>query len=154
MKYYLATLSAALLFCVAAGAEVDKSSATPVSPVLPGAVKVGDALSKIGTDGKPETLTRSGDTVIYQKNGASTLVATPKGKIPQYIQDSKGRVVQLTPAPATKPIVHNPNPAATANRPTPVARPTRPTYSSMPSSPFLRPNPASSRNSLPRKTQK
>ena len=91
--------------------------------------------------------------VIYQKNGASTFRSAPKGTTPQYVNDSRGQVRQVTPVQQAKPIQHRPNPVTTSSssssqpsqresRPSPISRPARPTGSSMPRSPFLRANPS------------
>ncbi|MBS1369383.1 MAG: hypothetical protein HPZ91_05435 [Lentisphaeria bacterium] len=179
MKHPFEILCAVMLLCIAGAAETEPETVSPAPPaaqsrqakpagqdLTAGAVKIGDTTVKTGPDGKTETLIQSGNTVIYQKGGASTFSTSPKGETPQYVQDSRGQVRQVTPAPATKPMPQRPNPAGSSssgssspsassrseparstpsvreNRPSPIVRPERPSNSSMPSSPFLRPNPS------------
>lgn len=137
----------------ASPAASSASSEKPLAPPLKtGGVEVGDSTVKPGADGSSETLIQNGNRVIYQKNGASTFSSAPKGQTPQYVNDSEGRVRQVTPVQEAKPIPSRPDPVAPRSsgsqpspresRPSPIQRPERPSGSSMPRSPFLRPNPS------------
>ena len=163
MKRLLEILCAVLLFASAAVNGSDEpETVTPASPATStsspdkllspplktGGVELGNSTVKPGADGKSETLIQSGNRVIYQKDGASTFRSSPKGVAPQYVNDSEGRVRQVTPVQQAKPIEARPDPAESStpsrreSRPSPISRPERPTGSSMPRSPFLRPNPS------------
>lgn len=161
MKRVLEILCAALLFCPAAvngseetapsGAPSSGSGTTRTRMLRPGSVEQGDSTVSPGVNGKPETLIQNGTRVIYQEGGASTFLSAPTGRTPQYVNDSEGRVRQVTPVPEARPIPRRPNPADSrssgsqtqheSRRPSPIQRPARPSGSSMPRSPFLRPNP-------------
>ena len=170
MKHLSEILCAALLFTAAAAtgaaeAEAEtvtpappaESSSQPAKPLNPplttGATQIGGTTVKTDSDGETETLIQNGNRVIYQKNGASTFRSARKGTTPQYVNDSRGQVRQVTPVQQAKPIQHRPNPVTTSSssssqpslresRPSPISRPARPTGSSMPRSPFLRANPS------------
>ena len=154
-----------------APAAEQPEQAKPLNPgSLVGSVKIGDATIVTTPGGKSEVLIESGNTVIFQKNGASTFTEVPrKGKTPQFVHDSGGKVVgplsvgsapKIRPRPNPVPSAASPSsgtgaeresvnrsgstrstPSARQNRPSPIERSERPSRSTMPSSPFLRPNP-------------
>lgn len=154
-----------------APAAEQPEQAKPLNPgSLVGSVKIGDATIVTTPGGKSEVLIESGNTVIFQKNGASTFTELPrKGETPQFVHDSGGKVVGRCPSAARRKYGrarirslprhrHRPvrernakganrsgstrsTPSARQNRPSPIERSERPSRSTMPSSPFLRPNP-------------
>ena len=138
----------------AAGYAADNEGAPllardPEGPSAPGyagpaydSVRIGDASYISQPGGKTDYLLRNGNVVIFQQNGISVFSPTERGRTPQFIQDSTGRVVGPTKAAEAPAIIQRPNPAAIRpNAPSPAMTPSRPGYSTMPSSPFLRANP-------------
>ena len=160
MRKIIGTLLTAGLFAFAGTAtEPAESKSTPSTktsnlskPLDPGfqvgSVKVGDTTIHFRPGGKAESITRSGNLIIYQKDGKSTFSVSPKKSTPQFIHDYTGKVVNVTgpvqtPKPAAKPaaVPEAAAPSVRVERPSPIVRPASPSFSSMPSSPFLRSNP-------------
>lgn len=87
-----------------APAAEQPEQAKPLNPgSLVGSVKIGDATIVTTPGGKSEVLIESGNTVIFQKNGASTFTEVPrKGETPQFVHDSGGKVVGRCPSAARR----------------------------------------------------
>lgn len=147
---------AILLFVMlsAAGYAADSDSSPllekdPEGPSAPafggplyGSVRVGDSTFFSQPGGKTDYLLRDGSFVMFRQNGISVFTATERGRTPQFIQSSTGRVIGPIKAAEAPAIVRRPNPAAIRpNAPSPMMTPSRPGYSTMPTSPFMRANP-------------
>jgi len=160
MRKIIGTLLTAGLFAFAGTAtEPAENKSTPSTknsnlskPLDPGfqvgSVKIGDTTMHFRPGGKAESITRSGNLTIYQKDGKSTFSASPQKSTPQFIHDYTGKVVNVTgpvqtpkPTAKTTTVPEAAAPAIRVEKPSPIVRPAGQSYSSMPSSPFLRANP-------------
>ena len=95
-----------------APAAEQPEQAKPLNPgSLVGSVKIGDATIVTTPGGKSEVLIETGNTVIFQKNGASTFTEVPrKGETPQFVHDSGGKVIGPLSVGSAPKIRPRPNP--------------------------------------------